>query len=597
MTSTGGDGLGGRSAPRTPGDEAPRDSRPDALKVASITLDGFRGVPGQLKVNFAGRNGQPQSAIVFGENGSGKSSIVDAVEWACQGKVGRAAVTGGSGPLLLNVKAGSCSVEAVLADDIHLHRRLLPAEDGAFRVEGTSTPESLRGAPMSLKRSDILRFLDSPAIRRGTLFFDHALDGGAAAVPQHLNAAQEALEEDRHQIKVRLREAGARLAGRLEVEPPPRDSEAIMLMIKNEVYLGLGNHDWGRITVPRDVRQHLDEIDAIRREMKAANHRAKVLGLSPGAAEALRRMQLFLGDVSEWMTTAFRSVTGASHVDAITVQFGRLSEVSLEVEVALSNGSVATPRQVFSEGYQDLVALLYFLAVSRAAGQRGQSPVLILDDVLQSVDASIRVALMDLVVREFRGWQLLVTVHDRMWRTQLRDIFQRAGHPVTEIDIRRWEFADGPHIAAASSGSGDIDQPLWVALGAGDPATVCGVAGRLLEQICDRMSWTIPISVQRKRGDAYTLGDLWPGTVKEMKGTTAASAFAEVDRWLHLRNALGAHYNEWAESATWSEAEAFGLGVLDIAARMHCGRCKAWVERRGIRSYQCRCGETSVVPT
>ncbi len=51
-------------------------------------------------------------------------------------------------------------------------------------------------------------------------------------------------------------------------------------------------------------------------------------------------------------------------------------------------------RAIRGDEQQDLVALLYFLAVLRAAGERGQARVLILDDVLQSVDAGIRVALM-----------------------------------------------------------------------------------------------------------------------------------------------------------------------------------------------------------
>jgi hypothetical protein len=122
------------------------------------------------------------------------------------------------------------------------------------------------------------------------------------------------------------------------------------------------------------------------------------------------------------------------------------------------------------------------------------------------------------------------------------------------------------------------------------------VAGRLLEQVCDRPSWTIPISVKRKRGDTYTLADLWPGTVKELKSTTAGPAFATVDKWLHLRNVAGAHYNEWAESVTWVEAEAFGLATLELLANVRCDTCKGWVEPAGAKFYACRCGKTAITP-
>jgi hypothetical protein len=84
-----------------------------------------------------------------------------------------------------------------------------------------------------------------------------------------------------------------------------------------------------------------------------------------------------------------------------------------------------------------------------------------------------------------------------------------------------------------------------------------------LEAICNRLSWTLPISVIRRKDDNYTLGDLWPGVQKVLRKTNIQSTSQEVDKWLHLRNLVGAHYNEWALSTSNEEACLLGEAMRD----------------------------------
>jgi chromosome segregation ATPase len=46
------------------------------VKIKSINIRGIRGIKDSLPLNLDGK-----SVLVFGENGSGKSSLTDAVEW------------------------------------------------------------------------------------------------------------------------------------------------------------------------------------------------------------------------------------------------------------------------------------------------------------------------------------------------------------------------------------------------------------------------------------------------------------------------------------------------------------------------------------
>ncbi|MFF4346306.1 AAA family ATPase [Streptomyces sp. NPDC001530] len=575
--------------------KAERGSDFSKVRVSQVTAESFRGVPGKLEVSFLHSSGKPSSSLIFGDNGSGKSSIVDAIEWACQKAVGRnKSVRLNSAPSLANLASGGtkCSVEVDLSDGSSVRRWATFGDKGA-QLFGDRVPKAFSRIPMSLKRADILRFLDTPAIKRGSIFVDHALGDDVSSVSS-LTTEQQAVVDERHEAKRLMREAAVSLAELVGVDPPPRDAIDIAEMIAVDVYKRLPVVDRIKVSLPRATQELVDEVNRHKERVQQLNQRAKRLRLpSTATTERLLAMQALLSGVGDWLTSAFLSVTGAPYVQRVEPIFGRLSDVSLEIRVVLEGHVTTTPEKVFSEGYQDLIAVLYFLAVARAAGGQGQARVLILDDVLQSVDSNIRVALMELVVKEFKEWQLLITVHDRLWRNQLRDIFQRTGHPVVEIEIRQWDFGGGPHVLSAAL---DPANSLWSALDSSDPFMVCGVAGRLLEQICDRLSWTIPISVKRKRGDAYTLADMWPGIMKELKRTSSTALLTRVDTWVHLRNAAGAHYNEWAEGVSWAEAESFGYSVLELYEQVHCDSCKQWVERVEAKRLVCRCSAVSIDP-
>ena len=56
-------------------------------KVQRLVMHAFRGIPGEMTVDF----GKGESIVVYGDNGTGKSTIADALEWYFTGR-DRAAV-------------------------------------------------------------------------------------------------------------------------------------------------------------------------------------------------------------------------------------------------------------------------------------------------------------------------------------------------------------------------------------------------------------------------------------------------------------------------------------------------------------------------
>ena len=474
------------------------------LRVASVTLSHVFGVPHELQLPFTRTSGAwPPSVLIFGENGSGKSSIVKAIEWAVQDRVQRKTLNRETPrPTLLNIfsPAEQGLAAVTLSDSTVLLREAVWDQSGSvFTFSGTDTPQAFQRSPIALTRADILAFINSAPKDRGAIFLDCSLGGS---------------------------------------------------------------------TLPRSESSELARTPHRLAELKAA-----------------------LGDIDDWLTKAFREITRSRHFAEIHARLGETSPTALEIEVQTSDGA-AYPDLLFSERYQDLVAILFYLAIARAAAQQGQAQVLILDDVLQSVDAQIRIALMQFVLREFKPWQLIITIHDRLWWEELRGLFSDTGQAIVHIELRDWTSSSGPQVKQPNF---DPGATLRNVLPVADPGPVCALAGPLLEQISNVLSWTLPIRVQRKRDDRYTLDDLWPGVAKSLKRSEAAACIKEIDGLRRLRNLAGAHYNEWAKTVTSGEAQRFAAGVLELLARTWCSKCTSWV-RRTDHTLVCPCGSVQLDP-
>ena len=55
------------------------------MKLAAVHLEGFRGATRRISVKF---DPSKPVSVLFGENGTGKSSVVDAIDFACNQNFG-----------------------------------------------------------------------------------------------------------------------------------------------------------------------------------------------------------------------------------------------------------------------------------------------------------------------------------------------------------------------------------------------------------------------------------------------------------------------------------------------------------------------------
>ncbi len=248
------------------------------------------------------------------------------------------------------------------------------------------------------------------------------------------------------------------------------------------------------------------------------------------------------------------------------------------------HGTQGDPRGRFSEGHLDSLGLCLFLAIRRLHyGQRPELALLILDDVLHSVDGDHRRATADLIFEEFKDHQIVITTHDPLWFENLKASSRKyfPGRKFTQHRIASWSLETGPvwgdHLA-------DCEWLVAPEGKAAKPADRISKAGRVLEEmlqnLCDKLQVPVPFNIKGE----YTIGPLWNSFSKVARDNSefisaAGTDIDKLEQLRSLRNWVGAHWNEWASLLTAAEATEFCDAVIRLRNLTYCPTCEDFVAR------------------
>ena len=582
------------------------------MKIQSIEINSFRGIPHKCILGFASKNG-PCSAIIYGGNGSGKSSIIDSIEFGLQARIGRSrSLNNPQRPKTYNLcvnESMESSINVLFDDNSILNRKVLNefSAKGALtrKIYPTDPHPLFNKAPIVLRRSDIIAFNNTKEAERQVLLSQFLYDN-TGRVKLAADPEIASLEEQVLANKKKRRELMDNLA---------RISKIDYADLEDNLNLRLFEFIKSRITYEganpkklitksgykkRNVSHKLytfclktaEECDKYSEIIK--NIQAKITQLkkvdSRKASPITSKLQDVFSKSATYLSSSFKKISNADFVQDIGLSIGKQSVVSFNISITLSNGVVVSPTDIFSEANYDLMVLLLYMSIIRVGVDDGQPPILILDDVLQSVDSSIRANFIDYVLEEMPDWQLFITCHDRLWLEQLKYLFNRKGHSFKEFHVTGWEFSKGPSIKEVKASS--IDDTLHDAIKTENPQIIASVSGPFLEKICNELSFELGCTIKRVRGDKYTLGDLWPSVCKVLKKMSIKEA-EEVDHLLYIRNLLGCHYNDWAKSMSDEEIYLFANSIQRLYEHVFCCKCYTWVHKisDGGIGKACKCGE------
>ena len=286
----------------------------------------------------------------------------------------------------------------------------------------------------------------------------------------------------------------------------------------------------------------------------------------------------------------------------LTVALGRRASTELKIESFGREGE--DPRALRSEGYLDSLGLCIFLAFVKKFN--AGCPLIVLDDVVTTVDARHRENICKLLFTEFEDKQLIITTSDGWWYEQLRTSQRAYGMDgnFKNLSIVDWNIDAGPIIRPY--------KPRWERIqekiASGDKRGA-GNEGRqylewLLKQICDVTNTPVPV----KNWQRGMVGDLLPHAKKRIETLVkdepykekVSLAFTEMETTTILGNLLS-HDNLLIDSVSIEEVRSFCNCVHELHGVFLCPNCGHFINYyRDLKILRCsnpRCEEPIEVKT
>ena len=242
---------------------------------------------------------------------------------------------------------------------------------------------------------------------------------------------------------------------------------------------------------------------------------------------------------------------------------------SVDLKMDIFEIEQTDPRGYISEGHLDSLGLCIFLAFVKKFNEG--CTLLILDDVVTTIDQGHREFIGKLLSEQFQEFQILITTHDAIWFSQL----QKYGrYKVYTID--RWTEEDGPFIRQHIPTWEIIEQKL----DNGDKPGAGSDARRYLEWVLKTLVKNTLTKVVMKPDGLHTVGDLYYDLKARMNKLIAdeterdeiINAFEELERRTFMANLL-AHDNPQAELLSLEEVQRFCKSVEKLKSKISCNEC------------------------
>ncbi len=235
----------------------------------------------------------------------------------------------------------------------------------------------------------------------------------------------------------------------------------------------------------------------------------------------------------------------------------------LKMKVDFYGRGLHPPNAMHSEGHQDSMGVCLFLALSEHLNT-GLIDLVILDDVVMSVDAGHRRAFCSVLASNFPDKQFIITTHDTTWANQIRS--EGLVNSKQMLKFFDWSVDAGPKIHYEADVWNRIEEDLRKNDISAASAKLRNGLEEFTRFVCHNLRAKVPYTLD----DGGSLGDFLPaaiGTYNDLlsKAKASANSWNRQDEVERLRiiddggkaivsRALGdqwtinttVHYNAWA---------------------------------------------------
>lgn len=260
----------------------------------------------------------------------------------------------------------------------------------------------------------------------------------------------------------------------------------------------------------------------------------------------------------------------------LSVVHGRRASTNLRLESFGRPGE--DPRALCSEGHLDSLGLCIFLAFVRRFNE--DCSLVVLDDVMTTVDASHRERVCGLLFQEFADKQLIITTHDMVWFKQLRwaQSFYGLDGEFVHRTIVAWDLVRGPLLTPFKGRWEWIEKKL----AEGDKSGAGNAARQYLEWVLHEICFTTRAGVPMplSRIGQYEVKDLLDATKARVMGLLVDDSYsksfegciARLEATVGMGNILS-HNNLLSDQLSMNDARSFCEAIRDVHNVFCCSTC------------------------
>jgi len=302
-------------------------------------------------------------------------------------------------------------------------------------------------------------------------------------------------------------------------------------------------------------------------------------------AEKARKnsVQYLMAAISDTANELYQCIHPGESIGSPQIQVKEKTAAALELKSDF-HGRTGDPRGHYSEGHVDSLGLCIFLAIRRFQYQQcSDIALLVLDDVLHSVDGIHRRATANLIFEKFNDHQIFITTHDPLWFEYLKSASRKymQGKKFEHYKISGWSLESGPILGDHLN---DFEWLTSDRCQKAAPHDKTIKAGRLLEAMMQELCHNLEISVPFNKSGNYSLYPLWTSFHQKAKkyqgfNKEAGQCIDKIEEIRSLRNWAGAHFNEWASGITDNEAQDFCDAVIELRGLVYCDICSQFIKR------------------
>lgn len=284
-------------------------------------------------------------------------------------------------------------------------------------------------------------------------------------------------------------------------------------------------------------------------------------------------------EIADDVGALYEAIHPGEGLNKISLQLDPKRRASLDLNSEFC-AQTAPPQAYFSQSHLDTLGLCVFLAL--ALRDKPDETILVLDDVIGSIDEPHVERVIETIYEHSRKFRhCVVTTHYRPWREKFRWGWLKNGQ-CQFIELTGWDLSRGLRTVGSLSETERLKKLL--AENQPDVQAICSKAGVILEAALDYLTQKYECSVPRRRGNAYTLGDLLPAIDKKLRpalraeirdardetGATVVKTVElkplldEIDRIVQVRNAFGAHFKDVSFELLDTDALGFATAVTSL---------------------------------